>query len=144
NGDTTIEANETFTVTLGTVGGTTATQAAAITAGAVGTGTITNDDSATLTITSPSVTEGNSGTKTLLFTVTSPSAVQGGFTVAYSTADGTATSGSDYVAKSGSLTFTGTAGETQTISVTINGDTTLEPNETFTVTLGAVSGTAAV
>jgi hypothetical protein len=70
NGDTTIEANETFTATLGTVGGTSPTQAAAISTGATATGTITNDDTETLTIASPSVTEGNSGTETLIFMVT--------------------------------------------------------------------------
>jgi len=93
--DAIVEANETFTVTLGAVGGTTATQAAAITTGAVGTGTITNDDTSILTIDSPTVTEGTGGTTTLTFTVTSSAAVQGGFTVAFSAANGSA-DGSDY------------------------------------------------
>ena len=45
-----------------------------------------------------------------------------------------ATAGSDYVAQTGTLTFT--AGQTsKTITVAVNGDTTVEPNETFTVTL---------
>ena len=35
----------------------------------------------------------------------------------------------------GTLNFAGTAGETQTIDVTVNGDTTLETDETFTVDL---------
>src|SRR5947207_958315 len=144
NGDTTIEANETFTVTLGTVGGTTPVQAAAITTGAVGTGTITNDDSETLTIDSPSILEGNAGTTTLTFTVTSPSAVQGGFTVAYSTARRSTRLDTSYTAQTYAVTCASTAGETQTISVTINGDTTIEANETFTVTLGTVGGTTPV
>ena len=42
------------------------------------------------------------------------------------------------------LSFSGTVGETKTISVAINGDTTVEPNETFKITLGAVSGTTPV
>src|SRR5207253_132942 len=92
---------------------------------------------------SPTITETNSGTTTLTFTVTSPSAVQGGFTVGYSTANGTATTASDYTAASGTLTFGGTAGETQTFSVTVNGDTTIEDNETFTATLGAVTALTA-
>ena len=49
-GDTVVEANETFTVNLGAVTGTTATQIAAITSTATATGTINNDDSATLSI----------------------------------------------------------------------------------------------
>jgi len=60
-------------------------------------------------------------------------------TVAYATANGTATAGSDYTAQSGTLTFS--AGQTsKTISVVVNGDTTVEPNETFTVTLSGASG----
>ena len=43
-GDTVVEANETFTVNLGAVTGTTATQIAAITSTASATGTINNDD----------------------------------------------------------------------------------------------------
>ena len=58
-GDTVVEANETFTVGPGDGHGTTATQAAAITSTAAATGTITNDDSATLTIAAPSITETN-------------------------------------------------------------------------------------
>src|SRR4029077_20082888 len=54
--------------------------------------------------------------------------------VNYSTSNGTATAGSDYTAASGMLTFT--PGQTsQPISVTVQGETVYEPNETFTVTL---------
>jgi len=57
-------------------------------------------------------------------------------TVNYATADGTATAGSDYTAKSGSVTFT--AGATsRTITVSILGDRTPEPNETFFVNLSS-------
>src|SRR5207245_2728287 len=119
--------------------GTGGPAASAISTGASATTTITNDDSETLAITSPSITEGNASTKTLTFTVTSPKAVEGGFTVLYSTADGSASAAeSDYAAQNGTLTFAGTTGETQTVSITINGDTVVEDNETFTVTLGAV------
>ena len=78
------------------------------------------------------------GTANMIFTVTSPSAVQGGFTVAFTLADVT-TNATDHAAfPSGVLTFAGTAGETQTITVVVNGDTTIEANETLTVTLGTV------
>ncbi len=76
------------------------------------------------------------------FTVTLDHAVQGGFTVNYATANGTATSGSDYVGTAGSLTFAGTASETQTIDVTINGDNVVEADETFTVSLSNPSVSA--
>jgi chitinase len=64
--------------------------------------------------------------------------------VAWATADGTATAGADYVAASGTVTFA--AGTTSaTIAITTLGDTTYESDETFTVTLsnpqGATIGT---
>jgi hypothetical protein len=62
--------------------------------------------------------------------------VEGGSDVDYTTNDDSATTADgDYVATSGTLNFAGTAGETQTISVTVNGDTKLEADETFTVDL---------
>ena len=55
-------------------------------------------------------------------------------TVDYATSDGTATAGTDYTATSGTLTFA--ANETsQTISVSVAGDTDVESYETFTMTL---------
>lgn len=104
----------------------------------------------TLSINNASIVEGNSGTSTLSFTVTrtgsTPSAVDFSFT----TADGTATAGSDYVAVAGgtgSIPAGGETGSTQ-VSVTINGDAVVESNETFSVVLSApvnatiASGTA--
>lgn len=63
------------------------------------------------------------------------------FTVHYATADGTALAGSDYTAKSGTLTF-GPGSTTQTILIPIRNDTTAEEAETFTVTLSNPSGAA--
>jgi hypothetical protein len=130
NGDTVVEPNETFFVNL-----TNATNATI--SDNQGLGTIVNDDSAPgqLSINDVSVTEGNSGTRTATFTVTLvPGSGSNPVTVQYATANGTATSGSDYVATSGTLTFNpGTT--TQTINVTINGDNIKEANETFFVNL---------
>src|SRR5438034_375289 len=103
--DAGVEDDENFTVTLGSVGGTSAVQAASITSGATGTGTIDNDDAATLSIDSPTVTEGTGGTKTLTFTVTLDHDVHGGFTVDCSAVDGTADSSDYSVTTSGPLTF---------------------------------------
>jgi hypothetical protein len=60
-------------------------------------------------------------------------------TVNYATADGSATSPSDYTAISSTqLTFL--AGETtKPVSVTVKGDTTVEPDETFTVNLSGAT-----
>ena len=87
-----------------------------------------------------SLNEGNSGTTAFNFTVSLSAATTQTVTVNYATADGTATAPTDYQAASGTLTFA--PGEiSKTATVLVNGDTTVEPNETFTVNLsGAVNG----
>ena len=66
-------------------------------------------------------------------------AASGPVTVNYSTANGTATAGSDYTARSGTVTFA--AGETtKTVTVPITGDGAVEGNETFTISLAGASG----
>ena len=100
---------------------------------------ITDNDNATVTITGATVTEGNSGTTALSFTVTLDKDTGAPFTVDYATADGTATAaGNDYVQATGTLTFNGAAGS-QTIVIPVKGDLTVEPDENFTVTLGNLS-----
>ena len=135
NGDTAVEANETFFVNLSSPSGATI-------ADAQGQGTITNDDSAalpTLSINDVSDVEGNSGGRSLGFVVSLSAASASTVTVNYATANGTATAGSDYVAQSGTLSFA--AGQlTKAVIVSINGDTTFEANETFFVNLSAPSG----
>jgi Calx-beta domain/Divergent InlB B-repeat domain len=138
NGDTSYEANETFTVTLsGPVN--------ASIADGEGVGTIGNDDPVpTLSIGDVAVTEGNSGTVTAGFTVSLSAASSQAVTVGYATADATATTAdADYVAASGTLTIAPGV-TTQPANVTVNGDTKYEANETFTVTLsGPVNATIA-
>nr|MCW1957125.1 glycosyl hydrolase family 18 protein [Mycobacterium sp.] len=93
----------------------------------------------TVSIASATSAEGNSGTTTLPFAVSLSKAATSTVTVGYSTANGTATAGQDYTAKAGTLTFA--PGVTsQTVNVAITGDTTVEANETFTVTLANPSG----
>src|SRR5207248_1706299 len=104
--DTKVEANETLSVTLSSLaaqsGGVPGTPGGTLTIGtATGTGTINNDDSATVSINSVSATEGGN----LLFVVTLSADVQGGATVNFASSDGTATTGdSDYTGVSGTLT----------------------------------------
>src|SRR6266404_3883600 len=85
-----------------------------------------------ISISDVSITEGDTGTKTATFTVGRTGTAA--FTVGYATTDGTATAGSDYLAASGTLSF-GAGQASQTVSVTINGDTAFEPDETFFVNL---------
>lgn len=133
-GDTTVESNETYTVTLSNPVNATLLASTA-------TGTIINDDVPALSL-SPatlSTIEGNSGTTNAVYTVTlsssSASAVSVQYTVAGSGTNA-ATSGSDFSATSGTLTFAaGTTTLSQTINVSIIGDTAVESNETYTVTL---------
>ncbi|QDU09046.1 Calx-beta domain-containing protein [Gimesia aquarii] len=89
----------------------------------------------TLSINDVSISE-DAGTAT--FTVTLSEAVLGGVSVDWSTANGTATAGADYTAGSGTLNFTGTAGESQTITITLNDDFIAESDETFLVNLSNV------
>ncbi len=101
--------------------------------------TITDDDNEpTLSIDSPTVTEGDSGSVNLTFTVTLSPASGRQVTVGYADAGtGTATSGTDYTALSGG-TLTFAAGDTsKTVTVSVTGDTTDEPNETVIVTLSS-------
>jgi hypothetical protein len=85
-----------------------------------------------------SVAEGNTGVVAAEFTVTLSAASTQMITVAYATADGTATAGSDYQAASGTLNFA--PGETsKTITVLVIGDRLGESNETFFVNLSAAS-----
>ena len=94
-----------------------------------------------LTINDVTVAEGDSGSKVATFTVTR-SIGGAAFDVDFTTADNTATvADHDYVANSGTLHF-GAGVNTQTIAVTIGGDTRLENSETFSVNLsGATHGT---
>jgi len=87
-----------------------------------------------VSIADTSLNEGNTGTTMANFTVSLSGAASHPVLVDYATSDGTATAGVDYGATSGTLVF-GPGEISKTISVTINGDTVFEPDETFFVTL---------
>jgi hypothetical protein len=107
------------------------------------TATITDNEPAVdalLSINSTSVTESDSGRPTVFvtLTVTRTGNLAGTTTVDWTTVDGTALQGSDYVAGGGTLTFD--PGETtQTITIEIGADKQGEPTETFTVVLSGAS-----
>jgi hypothetical protein len=96
----------------------------------------------TLTINDVTVTEGDGGTSNAVFTVTL-SGAQGACLPAfvnYSTSDGTAVAPGDYATTSGTLTFNppfNSNSVTQTITVPVIGDISLEPDETFQVNLSS-------
>ena len=132
--DAVVEGDETFTVSL-TVS---ETQEERFFTTGTATGTIVNDDTAAVTIADASADEGDS----ITFTVTVDNAVAGGFSVTPSFTDVSAVEGTDYTENTAALSFAGTAGETNTFTVATTEDTTIEPDDTFTVSL-SVSGTSA-
>ena len=146
-GDTVVEADEGFAVTLSNP------SANVVLGTATATGTIQNDDSATVSIAAISAAkaEENSGTIPFTFKVTLSQAGLGTQTVAW-TVTGTgehAADGADFVGgvlPSGTVTFA--AGETsQTITLPVQGDTVVEFDDFFVVTLsnpspGLALGTA--
>jgi hypothetical protein len=132
NGDRVGESDETFAVYLtGTTFGVIHYSEAY--------GTIVNDDPLVSISGGGTVTEGNTGTKSVTFTVTLSAASDATVTATYATADGTATiAGGDYRAASGTLTFA--PGQTsKTITVLINGDRLPEADEYFYVNLTGVT-----
>jgi PKD repeat protein len=93
-----------------------------------------------LSIADVAVKEGNSGTKSLTFKVTLSAASTSNVTYNIATADGTATAGSDYVANSLTNQTIPAGSLSKNFNVTINGDTTVEPDETFFVNISNVNG----
>ena len=93
---------------------------------------------ATFSVTGPATVAEDAGTATYTVTLSKQPAVD--VTVKYTTGDGTATAGSDYTAKSDTLTFTTGSWDTaQTVDVTITNDSLDEDDETFTFTLSEPS-----
>ena len=139
-GDAVDEADETFSVNLS------APVNASVGDGA-GTGTIRDDDPSSgvlLTVSDVTVYEGNSGAQTATFTVSLSDPAVTDVTVAYATGDQTAVQPSDYTAKSGSLTFAaGVVSKSVAVTVKSN-NTTVEPDETFKVTLSNATGGATI
>jgi len=135
-GDRLAEPNETFAVNLSA-----ATNA--MIGDGQGIGTIL-DDEPRISINDVSKYEGNGKTTAFTFTVTLSAAYDQAVSVHYATADGTAAvSDSDYVATSGTVTFT--PGETtRTITVVVKGDKKKEANETFFVNLSGPSSNALI
>ena len=133
NGDTAVERNETFAAELRNVGGALVTKAR-------GQGRINNDDLASLSIGDVNITEGNSGASTATFVVRLDKPMPSPVTYNIATSNGTATAGTDYVAKSLTGRFVDAGRTAQVFEVQVNGDATSEGNETFNVAITNVSG----
>jgi S-layer protein len=98
----------------------------------------------TLTADAPSILEGDSGTKVLVFKATLDEAPTQAISVNYETlSSGTAASGDDFIAAAGVVTFA--PGQTvATVSVTVLGDATFEADETIQLKFSGARLTADV
>jgi len=106
-----------------------------------GVATPTPTPTPSLSINDVSQAEGDAGTTNFNFTVSlSTPAQAGGVSFTVNTADGTATAPSDYTAiVNGAGSIAEGSSSTQ-VTVSVNGDTTQEPNETFFVNISNVTG----
>ena len=128
--DSVVESTESFVIQLDNVvpGGLVSAANIGTTDGGV---TIADDDgTATVTASMTTVNESSA-----LVTLTLDKAVQGGFLVSYTTADGSAIAGSDYLTTSGVAAFNGTAGEVVTFLVPVINDNVAESTEAFSIVL---------
>src|SRR5690606_23414927 len=138
-GDLTVEPDETVNLSMNTF--------VTVTAGAVVSSvyTILNDDNSTVSVaaTTPVITEGGPGIAgTGTFTFSFSNAVSTARTVSY-TVNGTATSGTDFVALPGSFVMPAGA-LAYNLTLTSVADLVVEGDETVRVTITGVSGTPAV
>ena len=129
NGDNKFELDEDFFVNLTNAMG-------ADIGDAQGEGTIENDDPLpSISIDDVSEFEANFGPAPFTFTVSLSNPSFQPITVNYATADGTATvADNDYEAAAGIVVFL-PSDTSETVSVTVNGDFVIEPDETFFVNL---------
>jgi hypothetical protein len=128
-GDRLGEPNESFFVNLSTADG--------FIGDGQGVGTIL-DDEPRISINNVTVTEGNTGSVNATFAVSLSAVYDQDVTVHFVTANGSAAAGSDYTAGSGTVTIA--AGLTsQTFTVAVLGDRSVEPTETLVVNLSAAT-----
>ena len=125
--DNVAESNKTFTVELSNPTQATIAKGQA-------TGTILDDETAQIRIGDVSLNEGNAGTVGATFPVTLSLSSSEIISVAYQTLNDTAMAGSDYLTKSGILTFNPFQ-TAQVITITVKGDVIAEDNEGFFVNL---------
>ncbi len=95
---------------------------------------VDNDAAPSIAIQDLTVRESQSGTDTASVIVRLSAPSEKIITVEYTTKDGTATAGTDYQARSGTLTFM-PGNNVTSIAVPILNEQTIEPDETFTVQL---------
>ena len=135
NDDAIVEGNETVIVTMNSLTGS-AGVALGVAATRTATNTITDNDTATVTL--ANITNGNeAGPVSGVMTLTQTAASGVNTVIAYSIA-GTATSGTDYTALSGTVTIPA-GSTTATITIPVIDDVVVEGNETVIITLTSIT-----
>ncbi|RIA18621.1 Calx-beta domain-containing protein [Ectopseudomonas oleovorans] len=135
NGDLQVEADETFTVTLNNARLEDGTPQAVVDGTADG--VIRNDDQGfSVNAEQASISEGNSGSKTVIYTIVRSGDLTGSATVDYQVTGSNGGDAADTIGglPAGSLTFAPGQSE-RTVSFVLRGDTRVEADEAFTLTL---------
>lgn len=149
NGDVEHELNESFDVVLSNFrgfNGVTVTTGILYFLGIAdsrGLGTIINDDEPApiVNVADAEVVEGNAGQSDMVFTITLESTSDLAVSGLLSTANGSATAGTDYSAATNAPWSIPAGSTSTTVTVAVTGDTSFEPDETFAATLsGLVNG----
>ncbi len=132
-GDFKFEPNESFVVNL-------SNPLFGVIADAQGQGTILNDDGIPrMSIDDVRVVEGNAGTVNAIFTVVLSNPSAAAASAPWNTANGSAVAPGDYAPNSGAVNFV--PGDTsETLTVLVQGDLLVEPNESFYVDLASPTG----
>ena len=133
------EAAENFSVSLGDITSDLSDLVSLKSRSSSARATIAASDRITVSLSGPAAV--NEGSETASYTVSLSDGVPtADLTVSYATADSTATAGSDYTAKSGTLTFTSADHADKTFTVSTTSDSLSEGDETFTVSLSSAAG----
>jgi len=129
--DVTVETLETLTATISAASSGTIVTNQAL-------GQITDNDAAVLTIASISQAEGNAFLTPMPFVARLSNPVQGQVRITVASVNGSATAGSDYAVLAPTVLTFPSLSQQQSVPVGIIGDTQLENDETFSLTLNAL------
>ncbi len=134
--DTEVEANETFKLTISNPTG------GALLSGLTNTIVTIIEDDSSIALTTNAVSVIETATNVVL-TVKRTGGTNSTVTVDFLTIDATATAGADYTATNATLTFA-PGDVTKTINIPLSNDTAVEGDETFSLSITNISGTAAI
>ncbi len=131
-GDEMTEANESFTLNVNAISGSTSSDSATL--------TIVDDDGpATISVQNDVSVAAGANPTTAVFTVTLSGLATQPVSVGYATSNGTATAGVDYLQATGNLLFLPDGPRSQTVTVTILSSSGPKPDQSFFLNLSSVT-----